>query len=61
MPTYGLTGGDIILQVDSSQVTTRTYTPIITSSVGSSQMDVVRQTQSAPSNTAQTIVRQTEN
>ncbi len=61
IPTYGLTGGDIILQVDSSQVTTRTYTPIITSSVGSSQMDTVRQTQSAPSNTAQTIVRQTEN
>lgn len=61
LPTYGLTGGDIILQVDSSAVTTRTYTPVITSSVGASQMDVVRQTQSAPSNTAQTIVRQTEN
>jgi len=61
LPTYGLTGGDIILQVDSSAVTTRTYTPIITSAVGSSQMDTVRQTQSAPSNTAQTIVRQTEN
>jgi len=61
MPTYGLTGGDIVLQVDSSAVTTRTYTPIITATVGSSQMDTVRQTQSAPSNTAQTIVRQTEN
>jgi len=61
LPTYGLTGGDIILQVDSSAATTRTYTPIITAAVGSSQMDVVRQTQSAPSNTAQTIVRQTEN
>ncbi len=61
LPTYGLTGGDVILQVDSSAATTRTYTPIITAMVGSSQMDTVRQTQSAPSNTAQTIVRQTEN
>ncbi len=61
IPTYGLTRGDIILQVDASQITTRTYTPIITAAVGSSQMDTVRQTQSAPSNTAQTIVRQTEN
>ena len=61
IPTYGLTGGDVILQVDSSAVTTRTYTPIITNMVGSSQMDTVRQTQSAPSNTAQTIVQRTEN
>ena len=61
IPTYGLTGGDIVLQVDSSAATTRTYTPIITAVVGSSDMDTVRQTQSAPSNTAQTIVARTEN
>lgn len=61
IPTYGLTGGDIVLQVDSSAATTRTYTPVITSMVGSSQMDTVRQTQAAPSNTAATIVGRTEN
>jgi len=61
LPTYGLTGGDIVLQVDSAEATTRTYTPIITAMVGSSQMDTVRQTQSAPSNTAKTIVSRTEN
>jgi len=61
LPTYGLTGGDIVLQVDSSAATTRTYTPIITAVVGSSEMDTVRQTQAAPSNTARTIVGRTEN
>ena len=61
LPTYGLTGGDIVLQVDSSAATTRTYTPIITAAIGSSEMDTVRQTQSAPSNTARTIVGRTEN
>lgn len=61
IPCYGLTGGDIVLQVDSSAATTRTYTPIITCMVGSSSMDTVRQTQKAVSNTAQTIVQRTEN
>ena len=61
IPCFGLTGGDIVLQVDSSQVTTRTYTPIITSANGGKDQPEVRQTQRAPSNTAQAIVSRTEN
>ena len=61
IPCFGLAGGDIVLQVDSSAVTTRTYTPIITSANGGKEQPEVRQTQRAPSNTAQAIVSRTEN
>ena len=61
IPCFGLAGGDIVLQVDSSQATTRTYTPIITSANGGREQPEVRQTQRAPSNTAQAIVSRTEN
>ena len=61
IPCFGLSGGDIVLQVDSSAATTRTYTPIITSANGGREQPEVRQTQRAPSNTAQAIVSRTEN
>ena len=61
IPCFGLAGGDIVLQVDSTEIVTRTYTPIITSANGGKDQPEVRQTQRAPSNTAQAIVSRTEN
>lgn len=61
LPCFGLSGGDIVLQVDSTAATTRTYTPIITSAVGGKQAAEVVQTQRATSSTAKTIVGRTEN
>jgi len=61
LPCFGLAGGDIVLQVDSSAATTRTYTPIITAAKGGREAPEVRQTQAAPSNTAKAIVGRTEN
>lgn len=61
LPCFGLSGGDIVLQVDSSAATTRTYTPIITSAAGGKAAPDVVQTQRAVSNTAKTIVARTEN
>lgn len=61
LPVFGLKGGDIVLQVDSTSTDVRTYTPIITNPVGAKSAKEVRQTQSAPGNTAQSIVRRAEN
>lgn len=61
LPCFGLAGGDIVLQVDSSQATTRTYTPIITQAVGTREVPDVRQTQTPTSSTAGFIVASTEN
>lgn len=60
IPTFGLTGGDVVLTVDSSATATRTYTPIITAPVGAKAAPEVVQTQKAPGNTAKAIVRKTE-
>ena len=60
MPVFGLKGGNIVLQVDSSAANLRTYTPIITNKVGAREGSDVRQTQAAPGNTARTIVKRTE-
>jgi hypothetical protein len=60
IPTYGLSGGDVILQVDSSAATTRTYTPVITAAVGAKEVEQTKQTQAAPTNTAASILRRTE-
>lgn len=54
--TYGLTGGDLTLQVDNTTGCTRYYTPILTSPVGSRERAEVRQTQSEPVNTAKAIL-----
>jgi hypothetical protein len=55
---FGLAGGDISVQVDSTAVTTRTYTPILTSPVGTREAQQVRQTQAQPVNTAKAILSQ---
>lgn len=52
IPTMGLTGGDIVLSVDSSAVTTRRYLPILTAPIGGKGNDPVRQTQAVTGNTA---------
>ena len=57
IPVFGLTGGDIVLSVDSSEATTRRYIPIITNPVGASTKPDVRQTQSQRSNTAKAILK----
>ena len=55
---FGLAGGDITLQVDSTAATTRTYTPILTAPIGSREKAEVRQTQAQPVNTAKAILSQ---
>jgi hypothetical protein len=52
IPVFGLTGGDIVLSVDSSAVTTRRYLPILTAPVGGKSNEPVRQTQGVKGNTA---------
>ena len=52
IPVFGLTGGDIVLSVDSSAVTTRRYVPILTAPVGGKSNEPVRQTQGVKGNTA---------
>tara|TARA_R110000751_G_scaffold16460_2_gene52019 strand:+ start:2318 stop:3301 length:984 start_codon:yes stop_codon:yes gene_type:complete len=52
IPTFGLTGGDIVLSVDSSAATTRRYLPIMTAPIGGKANEPVRQTQAVLGNTA---------
>lgn len=60
IPTYGLTtNGDVILQVDSSAATTRTYTPVITAPFGAKEGAEAKQTQAVADNTAKSILRRT--
>jgi len=61
LPCFGLAGGDIVLQVDSTATTTRTYTPVITQAIGAKEVPEVRQTQQATASTAGAIVSRTEN
>tara|TARA_R110002012_G_scaffold5387_1_gene24583 strand:+ start:9551 stop:10534 length:984 start_codon:yes stop_codon:yes gene_type:complete len=57
IPVFGLTGGDIVLSVDSSAATTRRYLPIITNPVGAQTKPDVKQTQRQTSNTSKAILR----
>ena len=57
IPTYGLTGGDIVLQVNSTAARTRTFTPVITANVGARQRAEVVQTESAPTNVRKQILK----
>ena len=52
IPTLGLTGGDIVLAVDSSSATTRRYIPVLTAPVSGKSNEPVRQTQAVVGNTA---------
>lgn len=57
IPTFGLTGGDIVLSVDSSTATTRRYIPVLTNPVGAKATPDVRQTQREVGNTAKAILK----
>lgn len=60
IPTYNLsTNGDVVLQVDSSEATTRTYTPVITAPFGARESAEARQTKAVPANTSQAILNRT--
>lgn len=53
IPVFGLTGGDLILTVDSSVATTRRYVPILTAPINNGQSNKpVRQSQALVGNTA---------
>jgi len=52
IPTLGLTGGDIVLAVDSTTATTRRYIPVLTAPVSGKSNEPVRQTQGVKGNTA---------
>lgn len=56
IPTYGLSGGDIVLAVDSTAAKTRRYLPIITNPVGARTKPDVVQTQASVGNTAKAIL-----
>ena len=60
VPLYNLsTDGDLILQVDSSTGTTRTYTPVITAPFGGRETSKAVQTKAAPANTSKAILART--
>lgn len=56
IPTFGLTGGNIIAYIDSTAGTTRRFLPIITNPVGASAKPDTRQSQSVVGNTAKAIL-----
>ena len=58
IPTYGLTGGNLVLSVDNTVAPhTRRYQPVITYRVGAKQGQEMRQTQASPGNTAKEILK----
>ena len=57
IPVYGLSGGDLVLTVDSTAGTTRRYIPIMTNPVGAKAKPDVRQTQASIGNTAKDILK----
>ena len=57
IPTYGLTGGNLTLSVDSTAATTRRYQPVITYPVGAKAGKDVHQTQPSVGNTAKEILK----
>lgn len=61
LPTFGLTGGDVYLQVDSTAATTRTYSPVLRGPVGSSAIGGGVQTLMVPAEPSSALVRAVEN
>tara|TARA_R110002110_G_scaffold63305_2_gene176217 strand:+ start:3100 stop:4083 length:984 start_codon:yes stop_codon:yes gene_type:complete len=60
IPVFGLSGGDLILTVDSSAATTRRYVPILTAPISNGQSNSpVRQTQALVGNTAKATLEGT--
>jgi len=60
IPTLNMVGGDLILQVDSTDVTVRTYTPVLISSFNSRETSGTRQTASIVGNTSKAILDHVE-
>jgi len=60
VPTYNLVGGDVVLQVDSSVATTRTYTPVMIAPFNAKDSTPVRQTAQVVGNTSNAILAKTE-
>jgi hypothetical protein len=60
IPTFNLVGGDLVLQVDSSAATTRTYTPVLVSPFNSRETNNTRQTVSITGNTSKAILDKAE-
>jgi len=55
IPAYNLVGGDVVLQVDSSEATTRTYTPVLVAAFNAKEGKGVRQTAAVVGNTSAII------
>lgn len=55
-PCFGLRGGDIILQVDSSATTTRFYSPVIVGSIGASSKSGAQQSEPVKTTTSGAIL-----
>ena len=60
IPTFNLVGGDLILQIDSTQATTRTYTPVLVSAYNAKETVGTRQTVSVAGNTSKAILEHVE-
>ena len=60
LPTLNLVGGDVVLQVDSSATTTRTYTPVMVAPFNAKDSAGVRQTATVPGNTSTAILGRVE-
>lgn len=60
LPTLNLVGGDVVLQVDSNEITTRTYTPVIVAPFNAKDSAGVRQTATVPGNTSTAILGRVE-
>tara|TARA_R100000655_G_scaffold94568_3_gene136074 strand:+ start:415 stop:1386 length:972 start_codon:yes stop_codon:yes gene_type:complete len=60
IPTFNLVGGDVVLQVDSSSATTRTYTPVLVSAYNAKETIGTRQTVSVAGNTSKAILEHVE-
>ena len=60
IPTFNLVGGDVVLQVDSSASTTRTYTPVLVSAYNARESSGTRQTVSVAGNTSKAILEHVE-
>ena len=59
IPCYNIAGGDLVLQVDSSASTTRTFTPVMVAPFGAKATDTVRQTARVSANTSKAILDKT--
>lgn len=60
LPTLNLVGGDVVLQVDSTAATTRTYTPVLVSGFNARDRNPVRQTSTVIANTSKAILDHVE-